>query len=132
MASGHVADGPVFLPDRLERDPCGDRPGLADGPVGLILVGVRLPAAGFLVERLVMPHTHGLGIQERCRRASDPWVKAEGANRRMVLPKVQALLEGLFVAALLLKASVVVLGTIRYRAIHGIAVVLSLLPGEQA
>ena len=98
---GQVAHGAALQRRAVEGDPRGDRVGLDDRPVGLVLVRVGLAPAGLLVERLVVPDAGRRRRRAVGRRLGDDGMEGQRPDVRAVLPQVLALDEALLVARLL-------------------------------
>src|SRR5262249_9665492 len=96
-----VSHGAAVERGTVERDPCRDGVALANWPVALVLVRVGQPTSRLLVERLVVPQPQRRHAEQRRRRAGDSLVEGEQSYAGVVLPEIDALLEGLLVAALL-------------------------------
>ena len=131
VAAREVAHGAALEGGAVEGDPGGDGVGLDDGPVRVVLVGVGLPAAALLVQRLVVPEAHGVDAQEAGGGAADERVEAEGADVGGVLPEVLALDEGLLVSSLLGQEAGVVAAAPGHGLVDGGAVPLELVGREE-
>src|SRR5690606_18939951 len=132
VRAGQVAHRARLDRRAVEGDPRGDRVGLLDRPVGLVVVRIGLAAAGLLVERLVVPQAQAVGSDEGGRDRADARVEGERPHVRAVLPEVHALLEALLVERLLGERAPVVRHAARDARVDGRAVALELLVLEHA
>ena len=97
MRAGQVSHRAARHRRAVERDPRGDRVGLGDRPVRLVLVRVGLAAARSLVQRLVVPEPQRVDAEQLARGLPDALMERERTERGVVLPEVDALLERLLV-----------------------------------
>ena len=81
----------------------------------MVLVGIGLPAAGLLVERLVVPQADPLDPEQLGGRPRHPGVKVQRSDLGVVLPQVLALDEGLLIAGLLRQDAAVRLLPLHHR-----------------
>ena len=130
VGAGQVAHRSALDRRAVERHPCGERVGLGDRPVRLILVRVGDATAGLLVQGLVVPEAHRRSPQQLRREARYPRVERERPDVLVVLPQVDALHEGLLVPALLLDGSCIGARAGRDRVVGGRAELLQLRVGQ--
>src|SRR5262249_4839549 len=81
---------------------------------------------------LVVPQPQGRHAEQRGRRAGDALVEGEPAHARVVLPEIDALLEGLLVAALLGERTAIPRRARRHGSVHRGTQTIELVERQQA
>ena len=97
MGAGHIGHGAIVLGHWVEGYPGANQWGVAHGPKGLVLMGGGFSAAGFLIQRLVLPQAHARHSQQLRGDACQTRMTRQLANLRMGFPEAHALDEALLI-----------------------------------